>query len=263
MKLVHKPLTRWIPALCAIPFLLLSAIGTTREPEYLPHFDPARGFKPAQTNLTEICLQIAGSLEAYGSPEPYLRHIQAEHKRISELYEARMRKPHTSRMPSHLTEDYVNVAIKNWNTLSNPLELDGFAREIGRCAREGIKGTRLTGTLAVQIFNEHQAKVADRMQGVSTETAGYDELRDRLERELEYGKPVDMRGYETTRRDAVSYASVIADRFERLADKINTMAKPEKAALLNEAVSGVFNDLGYLAQSELEIGILESALRKL
>ena len=263
MKLVHKPLTRWIPALCASLAMLVSATVAAQQPEYLRHFDPAKGFKPAQTNLTDIVLQIAGSMEATGSPEGYIRHMQAEHERISALYQAKSGKPHKSRMPSHMTAEYVNVAIKNWNTLSVPLELDAFAREIGRCVREGVKGTRLTGTLAVQIFNEHQAKVADQMRGTSSEKVGFAELRDRLAQELEYGRPINTSGYVTTRRDAVSYASVIADRFERMSDRIKSVAKPEKAELLNGAVGNMFLDLGYLAQSELEIGILESALKQL
>ena len=41
---------------------LLTALGADR-PEYFASFDPAKGFKPAQDNLTQVFLQIAGSLE--------------------------------------------------------------------------------------------------------------------------------------------------------------------------------------------------------
>lgn len=51
------------------PLYLCAAANS--KPEYLTSFDPAKGFKPAQGDLTEILLQIAGSLEYYGSPEPY------------------------------------------------------------------------------------------------------------------------------------------------------------------------------------------------
>ena len=40
------------------------------KPQYLASFDPTKGFKPAHSDLTEVVLQIAGSLKAYGSPEP-------------------------------------------------------------------------------------------------------------------------------------------------------------------------------------------------
>ena len=68
-------------------------------PEYLASFDPAKGFKPAQTDLTEIFLQIAGSLECYGSPEPYLRQMAKEHERIEALYLQKRGKAPTSYRP--------------------------------------------------------------------------------------------------------------------------------------------------------------------
>lgn len=244
-------------------FALLGTAAAQQKPEYLAHFDPANGFKASQTNLTNIFLQLAGSLEATGSPEGYIRHMQAEHRRVSALYTAKTGKPHKGRMPDHLTDDYIDLTIKNWNTLAPPLKLDGFAREIGRCSREGIMGTRLTGTLAVEIFNEHQAQVAGRMSGTSTQDAGFAELRNRLQHDLEYGNPIDTAGYETTRRDAVSYAAVIADRFQRMSDQIDAIAKPAKAGQLKSLIAGVFLDLGRLAQSELELGILESALKQM
>jgi len=41
------------------------------------------------------------------------------------------------------------------------------------------------------------------------------------------------------------------------------VAKPEKAEPIKRAIKGAFLDLGYLAESELEIAILESALKQL
>ena len=270
MKLVHKSLTASISAACAILAILpqlapSSVIAQTaeRSSEYLQHFDPNKGFKPAQANLTEIFLQIAGSLEATGSPEGYLRHMQEEHKRIDRLYQDKTGKPHVSRMPSHMTDAYVDRLTRNWNTLSKPLELDAFAKEIGRCAREGIMGTRLSGTLAVQLFNAHQKLVAAEMDGSSIRQVGFDDLKKSLEHELEFDKKeVSTVGYQVSRRDAVRYARVIKDRFERMADKIDSIAKAEKAARIKEAITGAFLDLCYVAESELEIGILESALER-
>ena len=96
-------------------------------PEYLASFDPAKAFKPARTDLTEIFLQIAGSLECYGSPEPYLRHMAKEHERIEALYLQKNGKAPTSYRPAYMTDDYINRLSKNWNLLSPKLGLEPFA----------------------------------------------------------------------------------------------------------------------------------------
>lgn len=266
MKLVHKPLTLWISALC-VALTVPTPPAIAQQPEeapYLAHYNPAKGFKPAQTNLTEIFLQIAGSLEATGSPESYLRHMQEEHRRVDKLFEEKRGKPHASRIPPHMTDAYIERFIRNWNTLSGPLGLDAFAKEIGRCMREGIMGTRLSGTLAVKIFNDHQDLVSAYMQGDSAKKVGFDDLKQRLETDLEFNKKtVSMVGYDLPRRDAVSYALVIEGKFEQMSEKIDSIAKPEKAAQIKKAIAGAFLDLGYMAESELEIGILESALKRL
>lgn len=265
MKLIHKSLMPLIPATCIFflpPFPLANAQESN--PPYLTHYDPSKGFKPAQANLSEVFLQIAGSLECHGSPEPYLRHMQKEHARISALYTQKTGKEHPGRMPSHLTDAYIDQLVRNWNTLSPPLQLEPFAKEIGRCAREGIMGTRLSGTYAVQIFNEHQKLVAAKMRGESTQPAGFEELRQRVEKELLFGQlGASAEGYEITRRDAVSYALVITDQFWRKSEQIRAAAQPEKAAQINRSLMEWFLDVGYVAQSELEIGILESAVRQL
>jgi len=263
MKLVQKSLT---PLFSAVFILIGSppppARGQETNPPYLAHYDPAKGFQPAQANLTEIFLQIAGSLECHGSPEPYLRHMQKEHARVSRLYAEKTGKKHVGRMPAHLGDANIDLIVKNWNPLPPPLQLESFAKEIGRCAREGIRGTRLGGTYAVQIFNEHQRQVSARMQGKPSTPAGFEELRLRMKKELLFGQlGGSAEGLETTRRDAVSYALTITDRFHRMSEKVRAAADPDKAALINQGLLDVFLDLGYLAQSELEIGILESALR--
>jgi len=223
MKLVHKSLTPQILPVCtAMIFIALTVISQDQGKPYSSFYSPEKGFKPAQANLTEIFLQLSGSLEYHGSPEPYIRHIQKEHARVSALYESKTGKPHNGRMPGHMTQDYVDRYLRNWNSLSQPLKLDAFAREIARCVREGILGTRLTGTCVVKTFNEHQAEVAKQMRGESSGTISFEELKKRLTNELEFAKQeVAMAGYETTRRDAVSYALVIRDRFELMSDTID------------------------------------------
>jgi len=125
MKLVQKSLTRSITVICALLALTVcghsaSASDPRASPEYLRYFNPSKGFKPAQTNLTQIFLQLAGSLEHSGSPEAYLRHMQKEHARISAKLTAKTGKPHHGRMPAHMTDAYVEKLIANWNLLSFP-----------------------------------------------------------------------------------------------------------------------------------------------
>ncbi len=263
MKLVHKWLTPLISGLGTfLIFLAVASMTHNAEGQNpLVHYHPSEGFKPAQANLTEAVLQMAESLEYHGSPEPYLRHIQKEHARVSKLYEQKTGKALPNHLPPHMTEAYLNKLIENWNLLSKPLGLSEFAKQIGGYMREGIMGTRLSGTLAVQIFNEHQKQVAARMRGDTTKPAGFEQLRIRLQHDLEFGKDtINTDGYETTRRDAVSYASFIDGAFRTKFRAIEAAAKPEKAALIKEVVAGVFLDLGHMVQSELEIAILESAL---
>ena len=116
MKLVHKSLTPCIFSICVI---MASAIAQENgKPAYIVFYNPERGFKPAQTSLTQVFLQLAGSLEYCGSPEPYIRHMQTEHKRVSTRFTEKTGKPHQSRMPSHMTDDYLERFIANWNALS-------------------------------------------------------------------------------------------------------------------------------------------------
>ena len=263
MKLVQKSLTALVLAICASLMCLPAAAQDSSNPPYLAFYNPATGFKPAQPSLSEIFLQIAGSLEYSGSPEAYMRHMQQEHARISRKFAAATGQTQVSKMPAHMTREYIDRVISNWNVLSPKLGLEALTREIGRCTREGIRGTRNTGTLAVQIFNDHQKLVVQQMQSREPQTAGFEQLRAKLESQLEFDKSeIDTTGYETTRRDAVTYASVARVTFKRLFSKIDAALPPEKAAQIESAITGVFLDLGRLAQSELEIAILEVAVSR-
>ncbi len=261
MKLVHKSLT----AAIAVLALLTSALADTTVQEsnstdYLRFYNPATGFKPAQPSLAQIFLQIAGSLEHTGSPEFYLRHMQREHARISAKYSASTGQTAPSRLPAHMTPEYIARTIANWNVLGPNLDLEALAKEIGRCVREGIRGTRDTGTLAVEILNQHQKLVVAQMQSTSPQTANFEQLRGKLESQLEFNnRNIDTTGYETTRRDAVTYASLARVTFERLFQKIDAAVPAQKAAQIKSAITGFFLDLGRMAQSELEIAVLEMA----
>ncbi len=210
------------------------------KPEYLASFDPAKGFKPAQRDLTEIFLQIAGSLEQYGSPEPYLHHIQAEHIRIEAKYQQKYGRAPRSYRPTYMTEDYINHLSANWNLLSPKLGLDPFAKDVGHMMRNAIKGTRGTGTILVDIFNQHQSRVFDQMAGKGEAPADFETLRAQLVTRLELDKAVvDEERYEIARRDAVSFALGIDGATKKLFKRLDQGLKPADAARLKTVLTSV------------------------
>ncbi len=127
--------------------------AANQAPEYLASFDPSTGFKPAQADLTEIFLQIAGSLECYGSPVPYLRHTKADHTRVEAEYRARFGTVPKSYCPAYMTDEYLDRFAANWNVLSAKLGLEPTVKDIGGLMRDAILRTRRTGTSIVEIFN--------------------------------------------------------------------------------------------------------------
>jgi hypothetical protein len=119
----------------------VSAMAQTAEPlPYAPYYDPAKGFKPAQRDLTKVFLQLAGSLEHHGTPEPYIRHVLAEHARIAVKYKAATGKDNNSR-PAYLTDAYVDKLLANWSKLEGSLKLESLCRKSGHNMRLAIMGT--------------------------------------------------------------------------------------------------------------------------
>ncbi len=251
----------------AVAVLVLSVVGISAnaadKAEYLASFDPAKGFKPAQTDLTEIFLQIAGSLEYYGSPVPYMQHMAQEHKRIEALYRAKYSTAPTSYRPAYMTDQYIDRLSANWNLLSPKLGLDTYAKDVGHMMREAIKGTRGTGTILVDIFNQHQARVFDRMAGKGTAPSDFDALRAQLISQLQLDRnTVDEEKYEMARRDAISFALGIHGETMKLFKVVNEGLPPPDAAKVKAVLTSVIIDVGRMAQSELEAGIAEWAISK-
>ncbi len=216
---------------------LLNVVGmmarAAEKPEYLASFDPAKGFKPAQNDLTEIFLQIAGSLEYYGSPVPYMQHMQKEHTRVEALYLAKMGAAAKSYRPDYMTDAYLNRFAETWDTLSPKLGLSTLTKEIGNTMRDGITGTRNTGTLAVELFNEHQSRVAQAMQGKQVDGATYDALQTELFTRLDLEKEhIDDSDYSITRRDAERAAVYIQAVTRKLFSVFDQQLKPEDASRL-------------------------------
>ena len=250
-----------IPALAFA--LLLSALTAAEKPEYLDSYNVAKGFKPAQRDLTEIFLQLAGSLEEYGSPAPYLRHVAQEHARIEALYRRKFATEPRSYRPAHMTDDYIHRLAANWNLLSPKLGLEPFSKEVGNMMRDTIKGTRGTGTIIVEIFNQQQARVFDEMTGKAHRPADFEALKAQLITRLELNRAqIDDAAYAIPRRDAVRSAIIIHGMTMKLFKRIDQGLKPADAERVKAVLSSVFMDVGQAAQFELEAGIAEWAISR-
>jgi hypothetical protein len=236
--------------------------GGAEKSEYFASFDPANGFKPARRDLTEIFLQIAGSLEYYGSPVPYMRHMVKEHARIEALYQRKYGSAHKSFRPAYMTDAYLDRFSSNWDILSPKLGLEPFAKEVGNTMRDAIKGTRGTGTIIVEILNQHQSRVFDALAGKGRQGADFETLKSQLITRLELDKEVvDEGGYEVAHRDAVSYAIIIHGITMKLFKRLDQALNPADAERIKTALSSAFTDVGRMAQSELEAGLSEWALQ--
>ena len=131
---------RYLAIFSAVLFVALNTVRAEESPPYASYFNPQVGFKPAQVDFAAIFLQLAGSLEFYGTPEPYVRHVMAEHTRIAAKYQAAKGKDGDSR-PEYLTDKYVETMLGNWKKLTPGLALDSLCRESGRNMRYAIKGS--------------------------------------------------------------------------------------------------------------------------
>lgn len=253
---------RYLSSLAAIFVPLLASLAPAAEkPEYLASFDPAKGFRPAQRDLTEIYLQIGGSLEVYGSPIPYWQHVMAEQKRIEGLVEQKTGHRPSSLCPDFMTAAYVEGVAKNWNLLSPQLNLDRYAKEVGNVMRDAILGTRGTGTILVGIFNTHQSNVFSSMTGKSANGADFEALRSELVSRLELNKEsVDEARYEIARRDAVSFALGIQGRTKNLFARVDNGLKPDAATTVKKVLFGFIIDTGIFADTELRAGIVERSV---
>ena len=253
-------------AALAVMLCLFTVGGMTAnaadQPEYFASFNPANGFKPAQRDLTEIFLQIAGSLEYYGSPVPYMQHMAQEHKRIEALYLAKYGTAPKSFRPDYMTDEYLSRFASNWNFLSPKLGLDSYAKDVGNTMRDAINGTRGTGTMIVEILNEHQERVFDTMAGKGNGGADFDTLKAELITRLELDKSsINDANYSIPRRDAERSAMIIHGMTMKLFARLDQKLQPADAEKIKGVIAGVYIDVGRMAQSELQAGYLESAMQ--
>lgn len=241
---------------------LTSVFPAESSPEYLRFFDPPKGFKSAQTNLTEAFLQAAASLEHFGSPEPYLRHMLAEHERIHKKVVAKFGGGTATTLPDSLTAERIEKLIANWNKLSPVLGLDTIARDIGTDVRLGIRGVWDKGTIAVTFLNEHQQKVLNDISSGQLRSFGFQHLKERAIKELELDKPVlHLEDYHVQRRDAVMNADLIRAKLIGLRNALEQKLPAEKADQIAEAIKWTFLDMALMVHSEFEAGIVEWSLK--
>lgn len=194
----------------------------TAPPPYAAYFDPAKGFAPVNANLAKAFLKLAGSLEFYGTPEPYIRRVMAEHARIDAEFHARGGKG--SSRPVYLTDDYLNRLITNWNTISKPLKLDEFCREAGRNMRYAILGSKnmaIPELVAFETSLNHTEKSAYRQLLEKP----YFTKNDFTAMEAFYDKAFDK--LTETGKDQISRRT-----------KLGTMPPEQRAKLLAEPASG-------------------------
>lgn len=137
--IAHKPL-RFRYLAVVLPLLVASPCNCVAEPAYAPYFNPDDGFKPVQPSLAKAFLKLAGSLEHFGTPEKYIRHVLAEHERIDAAHHAKGGKG--SSRPAYLTDEYADNLIASWNKMATPLKLENFCRQAGKNMRYAILGTK-------------------------------------------------------------------------------------------------------------------------
>ena len=242
-------------------FCLFASANGAEKPEYLASFDPAKGFKPTQRDLTEVFLQIAGSLEYYGSPVPYMRHMQQEEVRIAALYERKYGHPSKALWPAYMTDEYLNRFAANWEILSPKLGLEPYTKEFGNTMRDAILGTRGTGTTIVEIFNEHQSRVFNAMAGKGSRGADFESLRSELAKRLEWDAlRIDDSSYSVPRRDAIRSAMILRGNTIKLFKRFDDGLSATDAEKVKTVITSMIMDIGEMANGELRAAISEWAI---
>ena len=230
--------------------------------EHLASFDPAMGFKPAQSDLTEVFLQIAGSLEVYGSPEPYLRHMKAEHARIETKYQTQLGDKQNSFCPAYMDAAYFDRFAANWKHIAPQLGLESLTRSTGRMMRLAINGSDGRGTILRVLFDEHSRQVHTAMTGKkAVQIPGFDAMKASLTKCLRLNEPLspaaDLRA---DQQAVVQPANEIRAAFLKLFSALNAGLAPADAEKLKTVILGIVMDVGRMALSETEAAIVEQSL---
>jgi hypothetical protein len=264
--LINSYLHKSKRAASAFALLLFCVFGSVAmaadKPEYLASFDPAKGFKPAQSDLTEIFLQIAGSLEHYGSPEPYLRHMKAERERMEAKYRQRFDGASKAYWPVYVDDVYFERVGANWKLLEPKLKLESLAKNTGHLIRDAINRDRRNGGATLTgILNQHQARVRTAMIGKGIETADFDALKAELTLRLGLDKAVAHKeNTSLAQSTALDCVNAVRADFARRFAALDAGLKPADAEHIKAVLSSLCTDVGRMAEAELETAIAEQAL---
>ena len=168
--------------------VVILLVSTATSPLSLGQEKAGFVFKPADTSLALVFQQMAGSLEHYGTPVPYLRHILAEHERIEALYYKKKGKKPRSYKPDWLTTEYIAKLEKNWAKLSPKLGLDGFARRSGKRINAAIDSEN---SFVIELCNAHQKQVFEKMVGRGKGNPNYAKFREEFLARLKSDSVID------------------------------------------------------------------------
>ena len=238
--------------------LCMEAYAAGPSPESLVSFDLTKGFKPAQTDLTAIYLQIAGSLEYYGTPLPYLRHIKAEHERIEAKYRQQCGGGSKAYWPTYIDNTYFERFEANWKLLEPKLKLESLAKDTGHWMLAAINASPRNDSATLKsILSEHQARVHAAMSGEHTKLADFDALKAELVTRLNLDQPVPQNESDDTNYDPVH---AIHAEFSRRFAALDAGPKAADAERVKAVLLSLCIDTGRVAEAELEAAIIEQAL---
>jgi hypothetical protein len=227
-----------------VPLSVEAGEMPAKPPEYLASFDPAKGFKSAQTDLTAIFLQLAGSLELYGSPEPYFRHVAAEDVRVEKLY-VQTRGKQTSIRPTFLTDDALDQFAKNWNHLAPKLELDALAKQVGASIRLSITPSAGTRTPFELLVERQQKTVHNRLVG----------NRDAGEATNAFNEAIAKLG-----KEADSPFHSVHEKIDQIVAALDRGLSKSDAERVKSFIGDAMFNVGAAVESELVAGYLGGAL---
>ena len=235
------------------------------KPEYVMSFDPAKGFKPAQSDLTEVFSQIAGSLQYYGSPEPYLRHMKAEHARIEAKYQQQLGDKPRSYYPAYMDAAYFDRFAANWKHIAPQLGLESLTKNTGHLMQAAINGPDGKGTILVDVFNQHQHEVyAAITSRKKVQIPDFDVLKASMMKCLRLDDPPAPAGHLATDQQAVvNPANDIHTAFLKLFSALNAGLPTTDAEKVKAVIRSIITDVGCMAQSELEVAVVENSLDEL
>lgn len=240
----------------------LPTSAATDKPAHLASFDPAKGFKPAQSDLTQVFLQIAGSLECYGSPEPYLRHMQAEHERIEAKFKQQNGGTGNSFCPVNINHAYLDRFAANWKHIAPQLGLESLTRSTGHLMQMAINGPEGKGTILVDVFKRHQHEVDAAMRSkTAVSIPDFTSLQAEMVKCLKFNEtPLPLENLTAEQQAAIDPANDARSAFLKLFAALEKGLAPADAEKVKAVILGIITDIGRMAQSEIEAAILDDSL---